>query len=567
MIKKTQKPSKYWNDFNNIKKYLIDFYTINKRLPTYFEAKTLGFSTGITRHGGIYKIAKILDLLTSSQYKTLSGDIVQSSYEVTFANFLYLNNIPFHYEGKIIGNKGYEYDFKINDVYVEVWGYIGDEYDKKRILKEKVYEDNNFKLISIEPDIFEKNNHIINEHFIFFMKEYNIKQDNFYDEDLAKLNYFTSFNKDVIIEELQNECIKQIFKNFPTKKWWRENGFKKHIKFLERNKISIYDIADICDLKSSTTKNGYWTWELLEKELLSIIQNNNEKFPTTVYLRAIKRDDLIAAMYSSFGGIVAVRKKMNYKIEKAKTPHQIYWENIENVKTELLIIINIIGDFPTKTYLEKNHSSLKNAITRYHGGLINIKKIMGYKANEYGRYKDFENIKNELMVIYDNLGKMPTPEYLYSINRGDLVSGMQKYHGGFKSVKEKLGFEKYNRDSKWKDFENIKLELMPIYNELGAFPTVAYLNNNNKGYLVSAIYAYHDGYHAVIEKLGLKKRSRYSILRNIENIKNELMPIYNELGKMPTPEYLKSINKCNIVNAIYNYHGNFEAVKQKLNWK
>lgn len=307
---------KYWNNFENLRPIIIEFYKEYNRMPTFFECKNINgknIVSGILRQGGINKIAKKLGIQTLNQFKVLSGDVVRSSYEIIFSNFLFLNNIPFQYEGKIIDDCKYEYDFKIEEYYIEIWGMMHrDDYCEKRILKEMVYKDNNLKLISIEKKVFSENLECINSYLISLMKEYNIKQNDFYEVDLNLLKTSESFGRDKILSELKEYCLNFGVDIFPTFEEWIELGFKKHMNFLSENNISINDIAKNFGLKTNRVKRGYL-------------------------------------------------------------------QDLKNVEYELKLIIDKLGKFPDIKYLTKNHSPLFNAVSRYFGGFKGLKQKMGYQ--------------------------------------------------------------------------------------------------------------------------------------------------------------------------------------------
>ncbi len=312
----------FWENFDNIKNILLDFYIINGRLPTQNECNTLNGKTiirGLSNFGGLHKIAEMLNLEINSGMKTISGHIVLSSYEVILDNFLYLNNIPFQYEGKIVENKRYKYDFKINDIYIEIWGYQNQAdyrselYNKKRILKEKVYKENNLKLISIEYNLFEKNTDKINEYLIKLMKEYNIKQSDFYCENISKLTYFNSFDKEEeYMKDLRNECIKRGFDTIPKFTWWVENGFCSQITFLSKNGKKLSVLAKEFGLKLKTKPKFYWNdFSIIENEFINLC-NIFGKFPTAKQLLSVGRSDLIHAAERHHGGLISIKIKMGY---------------------------------------------------------------------------------------------------------------------------------------------------------------------------------------------------------------------------------------------------------------
>lgn len=304
----------HWNDFNVLKDFLLPKCEIAGRMLTCFEISNIkGLSDAIKKHGGVHIVSNKLNVQTSKSFKTLSNNIVKSQYEVIVDNFLYLNNIEFKYENKIIDSENFLYDFKIKNFYIELWGYKSKEYDINRKIKEKIYKENNLKLISLESDIF-KNYKLseINKKLISLFQKNNIKQENFYKKDLSKLIYFSSYNKDTIINELKEVCIKNNFTKLPTREWWFDNGFRKQIKFLE-NKIKLHELATLFNLDFNEKPKGYWKdFENLKKELLPICKKLNS-FPTQQQLIFLRRTDITSAIARHHLNMNNVKIKLNYK--------------------------------------------------------------------------------------------------------------------------------------------------------------------------------------------------------------------------------------------------------------
>jgi hypothetical protein len=149
-----KKPSGYWDDFEVLKKFLLPkCEAIGRMLITSEVEKFQGITHALQKHGGLIEVGKKLGFNPTIQYQTLSGDIVKSTYEVVLDNFLFLNNIEFCYENKIIEDERFMYDFKVGDIYIEIWGYGGKYYNEKRKIKEKLYKDNNLTIISLEDEL------------------------------------------------------------------------------------------------------------------------------------------------------------------------------------------------------------------------------------------------------------------------------------------------------------------------------------------------------------------------------------------------------------------------------
>lgn len=105
------------------------------------------------------------NLFNGASFKTCKdGHIVRSNYEKVFDNILYKNGIEHEYEVRLPFDKRFACDFKVNDVYVEIWGVENNQkYTERTERKIKLYQKHNAKLLSIYPNDFKNINSKIEE--------------------------------------------------------------------------------------------------------------------------------------------------------------------------------------------------------------------------------------------------------------------------------------------------------------------------------------------------------------------------------------------------------------------
>lgn len=83
------------------------------------------------------------------------GHEVSSSYEKIFDDKLTENNLEHQHDTPLPFHERYRTDFLIEDVYVEIWGIVGSaSYDRRRKTKQKLYKENNCKLVNVYPEDF-----------------------------------------------------------------------------------------------------------------------------------------------------------------------------------------------------------------------------------------------------------------------------------------------------------------------------------------------------------------------------------------------------------------------------
>ena len=87
--------------------------------------------------------------------KCKDGHEVRSYYERAFDNMLYRNGIEHEYDPRLPFNRRCMADFKVGDVYVEIWGLMSiKQYRDNRERKLQMYSENGCKLLEVFPEDF-----------------------------------------------------------------------------------------------------------------------------------------------------------------------------------------------------------------------------------------------------------------------------------------------------------------------------------------------------------------------------------------------------------------------------
>lgn len=196
-----------------------------------------------------------------------------------------------------------------------------------------------------------------------------------------------------------------------------------------------------------------------------------------------------------------------------------YWQLWSRVEAKLQELTQDLGEFPSSNWLRVNgHSSLEKAIGKYHGGMNVARDQIGAKqANvKHGYWKDWSNVEAELRKITQKLGRFPSSAWLRQKGRHSLEIAIRSYHGGIRSVRERLGAEQPQVEGgHWLDWSNVEAELRKITQELGRFPSSTWLQYNRRGALAQAIQKHHSGFAAVrariaYDEIGSVILSRYA---------------------------------------------------------
>jgi len=89
-----------------------------------------------------------------SQFVANDGHCVKSSLELQVDNWLHQHGVDHEYE-PALGNTKKKADFKVGDIYIEIWGIVGNEkYERKKQHKLALYKKFELSLLSVYPEHF-----------------------------------------------------------------------------------------------------------------------------------------------------------------------------------------------------------------------------------------------------------------------------------------------------------------------------------------------------------------------------------------------------------------------------
>jgi hypothetical protein len=112
-------------------------------------------------------------------------------------------------------------------------------------------------------------------------------------------------------------------------------------------------------------------------------------------------------------------------------------------------------------------------------------------------------VEKELSMIIEKLGHFPTCQELREMRRGDISNAISRYYGGMHEIRKRLGFESNRKPpGYWKSWQHLVEELQPEIEKLKHFPSTSELDRMSKWGIINAMRSYHGGYPAVREKLG-----------------------------------------------------------------
>ena len=303
---------------------------------------------------------------------------------------------------------------------------------------------------------------------------------------------------------------------------------------------------------------GYWTEDNTTSELKIIIDELGD-FPTQKELKKMGESGLVNAI-SINGGFNYFRDKMGCE-RLRKSPG--YWTG-ENIMSELKLVIEELGHFPSqKKLIKMGKSGLSTAMIR-NGGFNYFRDKMGCDIiKKSPGYWTEENIMSELKMVIDELGHFPINDDLNKMGKSGLSFAISE-HGGYNYFREKLGYKILKQSNGYWTEEITISKLEPIVEELGHFPTHSELRKLSIHGLQSAIFKY-GGFNYFREKMGYKPIYKPDGYWTEEIIMSELEPIVKELGHFPTHTELNEMGKSKLLSAISrNYDNGSNYFSEKM---
>jgi hypothetical protein len=181
-------PSWYYDDYDKLKKDLLDVCNILGKFPSVLEcSEYLNISyMCFEKHGGYMNVRANINY--NEKLLDKSGYINKSNGEFIISNFLFDNDIRFNRDVIISPNSNidgkYNCDFVIKDIYnnkywIEYWGLEGSSltnYDEIKEYKKSLYKNYNLNLIEIHLKDFVNNTH---EDFIKILEKKILNKINF----------------------------------------------------------------------------------------------------------------------------------------------------------------------------------------------------------------------------------------------------------------------------------------------------------------------------------------------------------------------------------------------------
>jgi hypothetical protein len=374
-LSQLRKPNGYWYVWENVEKELKSNFSdmIDRGVfPSYEQLENAGIrmSCLAKKFGGIVAIADKFNCRVVSLYKCRDGHCVDSIYECIVDEYMYSRGIEHQVHPSLDGR--YYADFLVSGMLIEVWGYrknddskLGKIYNKKRKIKEKIYSENDRKLISIEcgtfPDPFRNFSRIESDlDLIFSSAGMNTQKKLDFNVDVVA-SCGSSWSEKIITTAISG-IIKEIGK-FPSMKDLEKK--KLHCAVQRFGGITHFrNIMGYTEVDDHRSCRINWNDGLVKDRLYKLMAKIG-RFPS-------QEDLFIFDMYllsglRKCGGLTKFKMMLGFQKSKPKN----YWD-----EKSLLEEFKSIGSVPTDPMLRKmKRYDLLNAASRL-GGLNYFRDLL-----------------------------------------------------------------------------------------------------------------------------------------------------------------------------------------------
>ena len=570
---KTYKTKGYYDDFNKVKILLEKFIELNNRFPIKLEIMNdLGIGQRyIDKFGGMNELKRKMNY-TSNDLIDLRGDFNRSIQELQVANFLCMQGLKNKYKReqhpfpKSEGRYRSDFMFDLDDnkkLHIEVWGYdtntnssICEEYNKKRKIKEQLYEKykDSIILVSTEQNIFNnKYENIEKELYNIFSKYLDLK---YKDVDYRLLIPSTKLTD----EDLLNNILKlSKDKNYlPSTKSIHDNGMSGlHIEILKRYN-SYLDFANKFNKKLLFTEYK-WDKELIFSFFKQIADDN--KLIDKNNLEIICKNSY--ANLCKFGGIVKLKLEFlnDYLISNNYIPYiEINWlvelsngiikTNSNYDEADIQKAQQLISNMDKNNLIIKSCSICGKTITVNSIDIImcdNCKNRYNNSNTSYSlinksKYTEIE-YDNNFNIVTDKSFKLTTKGFNEYSNIK--IKSYIKYF----NLHNWLNVIKYY--NKFDDLYNyIKEEYLKFYNLTKSKNLSKFCRQHN--YIVHELLL-EIGTEKIMNDCGFSKQKQFSE----EDLKYNFINVVNNIGYIP--RYTDFANLTNIHIGIYAKYFNLKG--------
>ena len=243
--------------------------------------------------------------------------------------------------------------------------------------------------------------------------------------------------------------------------------------------------------------------------------------------------------------VIIIRKHLNFWTE-------------ETIQEEIQKVIISFGSFPTENVLINiGRKDLASAIHK-NGGYPYFRHLMKYDYIKLpNHYWNDDKIKNKIYKIIKKIGHFPSNQELIDIGEGKMASAIARNRGGINKIRHDMGYELLKGSPGC--WINVLIpEIQVIINNIGHFPSINELKNQNKNDIIGAI-TRNGGINELRKVMNYpislqEKHGKYKYTnlrgKNTEKIVIKILKDWCKIHNYPEPNYNKKLAKGNVIEIV-----------------
>jgi len=335
----------------------------------------------------------------------------------------------------------------------------------------------------------------------------------------------------------------------------------------------FHKLRDDLGLEQLKKEQGYWKDEQgLLDELVDVINMYDGYIPTYLHKKGLAH---LACAMQNYGGIYTFAKKHNLPLQNTKIPYT-YYDDVEKLNEKVDELIKTFNNFPSSTeLLHHGEFAVMRRLCNKYGSIANA-------AIEYGFERNV--IKSLDGHLCDSFSERIVDDYLFGCNVPHKRN--LKLHLGKINVvpdfilSDKVVIEVLMCDYRLPTDYHISKVYIARYSE----KRDAYLENGYKLIeifpedltssvkldlkLYDLVKGFANSPFKDLSKLPLSKKNKRpnGYWKEFNNMKKELLPLCEDLGRMPTYSELKSLGLGKVSTIAKMYHGSLHEVAERLGY-
>ncbi|MED3550312.1 hypothetical protein [Cytobacillus praedii] len=375
-------------------------------------------------------------------------------------------------------------------------------------------------------------------------------------------NNINPFNR-VLNEFIQ---VKEEIGKIPTTTFLKENGYHKLLHYIDKCG-GIYSVYTALNIVPPRKPRSFWDDFENVKTQFEKVWRETGKFPTYHLIKEKKVSGLVDAI-KKHGGMKRLRNLYNSPV--VKIGREKKWDDYDKIVNLFRNLISELGRFPTKEDLiNRGISGVINSILN-HGGFYRLYESLGVepKVKPNGYWNDIKNICYEIDIIIEKTGTFPSLEKLKTMGLSSMATAITKKHGGMVEIRKKYNAPLNTVEpGYYSDFNKVCEVIERFRKTMNHFPTISELEEYKPG-IKAAILKYHNNYLEVRKKLNepiIQKEPGY--WKDLPKVESALMDLEEQLGAFPTQAQIDNFGELGLYQGIIKYHEGLTRVRERLGIK